>query len=363
MVAVNSIPAEFAASKILHHKQVFDPHFSHFFDNLNDRIDLPGSSRWSRDSLGLLQKFSLSGGKRQRVAFMYEACGLTAGHSNNIPTPEDQLNTAISIELLQSHLLIHDDLIDESDLRRGQPTFHVELQESKSQAQARSVALLVGDIASYLAIWPLLNTSDAVRAKLISTQLNAGLETFWGQIFDLERDDRGDFSKHKLIELADFKAVRSSTFAPMLLGLVLASADSRENIKRVRDYSFAAGIAGQLQDDYLSIFGDSSVTGKSVLADLKEGKRTLMVTHTVERCDGLEQKKLNKILGNHNITPSDAEWCRELFKKYEADDMIRRESIRWAHKAQQVALGWEDWDRSSVDFFISVASWLAEREL
>ena len=354
---------DFAADRIAYHKRFFDPKFEEYFTGLKTELDLPEGSLWSKKALELLQKFSLAGGKRQRVAFMYEACGLIESGEEDVQNASNKLWTAISIELLQSHLLIHDDIIDESELRRGQPTVHITLTGTMNTRQARSVALLAGDISAYLAINSLLNANGEISNKLISAQLNAGIETFWGQIFDLERDSGEVLTKQQSLVLADYKAVRSSTYAPMLLGLILASSDTPKNIARIREFAFACGIAGQLQDDYLSIFGDSKVTGKSVLTDIKEGKRTLMVTHTLSKCDRAEKRKLDSILGNDKITNDEAKWCRDLFKKYKADDMIRSEAFGWAKKAKNSALNWSDWNQSSVKFFVGVAEWFAERNL
>lgn len=353
-------------NKISSYKASFDKSFSDYLSELKRTQDFPKSSKDVALALDLIEDLSLGGGKRQRVAFLYESYKLFSGKE---PSAEDEkvlLQVALSIELLQTHLLIHDDIIDNSPSRRGRSSTIASLNDKKSKSVALGEALLAGDIAAYLAIDVLLSSDipDDLRRNLIDVQIQGGLGTFYGQIFDLERDDTSPekLSTKDFEVLADFKAVRSSTYAPMALGLLVAGGKEKD-LERIRDYALFVGIAGQLQDDYLGMFGDEKVTGKSSLADLKEGKNTLLITHSMKRLSLSDKDFLFTCLGNKDSTEEDLRKVVSLLRGVGSDTFLKEESIKNAKKAVARVDSWSNWDEEAKEFFRGAAMWFVEREL
>lgn len=290
--------------KLSHYKEEFDIKFADYFNDLSNELSLPEKSVYPQICIDLIRELSLVGGKRQRVAYLYETFRLF-----NSEVKLNDLNLiacAISIELLQTHLLIHDDIIDNSPARRGIPTTLFSLKE-------------------------MLDTED--KAPL------------------------------GMAILADYKAVRSSTFAPMMLGLILASQDSKENIDRITRYSTNVGIAGQIQDDYLGLFGDETITEKSNSSDVKEGKHTLLIVNTLAQCTDEEKEFINAVLGNDNVVEADIEKVKEIVKRYKVDVLVKNIAKKYAQLAADEAQTWEDWNQEAVEFFVEASEWFVNRNI
>jgi len=359
-----SFGTEVIWDRLSDYQRWFEPAFK---DYLRSRSvagadNYPAGSSMSAECLELITDLALRGGKRQRVAFLAETTKLFNGE---VP-PSKLLDAAISVELLQTHLLIHDDIFDDAPLRRGQPSTYAAYKElyPDDTRLSRSLAILAGDIAAYLAIQVITDSQELTPDEansIIAIQTKAGLNTFHGQIFDFERDRHSRMADERLYELADYKAVRSSTWAPMRIGLVLAGADTTTNQNRIFQYARAVGIAGQLQDDYLGLFGDESTLGKSTTADLAEGKRTLMINHTLEHCLSQESNRLESILKQRGATESEAEWVRWLIRKYKSDNYLIERMKHWADQAQREAESWQDLDKAAIKFFSAMANWFIKR--
>ncbi|MEU7829509.1 polyprenyl synthetase family protein [Nonomuraea sp. NPDC049129] len=347
-----------AEAKVREHASWFDKAFVSYFDSLQATQELPRSFSYPQECLAALRELALAGGKRQRVAFFLEASRLVDG-----VIPGDAERVALSIELLQAHLLIHDDIIDNSPTRRGvQSTLYRFLTRmGGDHARALGLALLTGDIASSLAMDIL--TGLPRSEDLVGAQLRAHILTCFGQAADLERDERPRTSD-ALDEVSDFKATRSSAFAPIELGLLLAGADSNDFGATVLKYSRLFGISGQMRDDYLSLFGTASVTGKSNDADIRDGRLTYVLALTLERADARQRALLEYTLGRQDATSEDIARLREVVTETGAADTIARQSIEYAELAAAEASTWRGrWDDDAVAFFEVVPIWGARRML
>lgn len=347
------------------YKQWFDPNFQEYFDNLKQTFKYPASSSFVPQSIELLEELSMRGGKRQRVAFLYEAFKLFPSSVSD----EALLSSAVSIELLQSHLLIHDDYIDQSPMRRGDLTTFFAYKDAfsdtpKEQQTAAGLTILLGDIAAYLAIDVLLRdttlTPEQCR-KLVAIQTQAGLDTFTGQIFDLERDLSDTLSEEDLTVLAEYKAAQSSTVAPLLMGTVFVPSLSGEMREHLIQYGLAVGVAGQIYDDILGLFGDSSVMGKSNISDIAEGKRTLLISKAFQYASKEEKQIIASALENPDVTSGEVEEVRAIIQKSGALDKTRDIAASYAERAK-TEIGHLPASKHR-DFFAGVSDWFINREL
>jgi len=227
-------------------------------------------------------------------------------------------------------------------------------------ARSLGLALLTGDIASSLA-FEVLATAPLERPDLVLAQVRAHILTCLGQAADLERDD-GARDRAALDEVSDFKATRSSAFAPIELGLLLAGADRADFGATVLEYGRHFGISGQMRDDYISLFGDPAITGKSNEADIRDGRLTYVLSLAVNRADAVQQAALQAALGNPSATSEDVDRVRQVALDTGAAETIRAQSVSHAERAAAEAATWRGrWHDDAVEFFEVVPVWGALR--
>ena len=262
---------------------------------------------------GAVRQMVESGGKRMRPAFVYWGYRATgAGHS------DDVWHTAAAFELLQSFALIHDDVMDRSARRRGLPAAHVALAAHHRAADLRGdsdwfgvgAAILAGDLAF---VWAdelfdaaPLDLAALERARRIFTDLRT--ELMAGQYLDLVLAATGDASPEQARGVALLKSGRYTVTRPLQLGAAIAGVDPQLDAALVR-FGDEVGVAFQLRDDVLGLFGDPGDTGKGVLDDLRQGKRTMLMLAALDATDAAGRAVLDGALGNPDV---DAGMAREV---------------------------------------------------
>jgi geranylgeranyl diphosphate synthase, type I len=272
----------------------------------------PGLERIGRE----ISDFVRGGGKRLRPAFVYWGHRATgAEHRDGVLAP------AAAVELLHNFALIHDDVMDRSAERRGRPTVHESLASSHAGdglvGDARwfgvGGAILAGDLAF---VWAdqILDGADlpqeaVSRARQVFTELR--VEVMAGQYLDLRLAAQADVSLDEAMRVALLKSGRYTVTRPLLLGAAIGGEDP-ELARLLTAYGDAVGIAFQLRDDVLGLFGDPSTTGKGVLDDLREGKRTVLMLHALQLTDDRGRTVLRERLGNPTVDEDDAERVREV---------------------------------------------------
>lgn len=240
-----------------------------------------------------LEAFVLRGGKRMRPAFAWTAW-LGAGGEPTGARAEAVLRACSALELIQACALIHDDIIDSSSTRRGFPTVHVGFAQRHREAGwsgsadhfGESAAILVGDLALCWAD-DLLRESgiDADAARRVQPVWSAmRTEVLGGQLLDIEAEAGTDESVAAAMRVNRYKTAAYTVERPLHLGAALADADDNL-ITAYRNFGADIGIAFQLRDDLLGVFGDPEVTGKPSGDDITEGKRTVLIALALQRAD------------------------------------------------------------------------------
>ena len=263
-----------------------------------------------KPAAGSLSAFVINGGKRFRPLFA--AVGAMGAGSN---LSQSEIRAFASLELLQACALIHDDLMDASDTRRGEPAIH-KLFESMHSAEnyqgtatqfGLSASVLIGDLAL---IWSdqMLNSSglksDSLLAAL-SVHDEMRVELIAGQYLDVFEQARGTQSVAQALNIARYKSAKYTIERPLHLGAAVAIPDSLLRAQLVSIYSefgLPLGEAFQLRDDLLGVFGDPKVTGKPAGDDLREGKRTVLMAMTHDRISGAAEAEFMAEFGNHDIS-------------------------------------------------------------
>ncbi len=223
----------------------------------------------------------LAGGKRLRPAFCFWGC-LGAGGSDSA----ELIVAASSLEMFQAAAIIHDDVMDGSDTRRGRPAVHKRFEAlhrasgwSGSAAQfGAGAAILLGDLCL---AWSdeMLDVSGLCTpaARAVFDAMRAELSA--GQYLDLLEQVRADGTVESALRVARAKSAKYTIVEPLLLGAGLAGRDLTSTYTA---YGMPLGVAFQLRDDVLGVFGDPAVTGKPAGDDLREGKRTVLVAMALE---------------------------------------------------------------------------------
>ncbi|GAA1313118.1 polyprenyl synthetase family protein [Saccharothrix xinjiangensis] len=234
---------------------------------------------------GALADLVLAGGKRVRPTFAWWGWRAAGGPVRG-PAADATVRALVALELLQGGALVHDDVMDRSATRRGRPTVHTAFTARHHRGRwagdprhyGDSVAILVGDLAL---VW----ADDALAAAGLDTAALDRAREPWramrtemiaGQHLDLLAGARRDESLEKALRVARLKTAAYTVERPLHLGAALAGAP-QELVDALRSYGRDVGVAFQLRDDLLGVFGDTGITGKPVGDDLREGKRTALM--------------------------------------------------------------------------------------
>ncbi|MGW5849005.1 polyprenyl synthetase family protein [Streptomyces sp. NPDC055254] len=362
--------AERIRERLAAHEHRFARLFEQYFDTLRRTIDAPERSRFTPECVDLLRDLSLRGGKRLRVALLHEAAGLvTDGH----PVGLDE--AALSIELLQTHGLVHDDIIDDSPTRRSGPsTYYAYRARFPDHPRAAlGLAVLAGDLAAFLSLRVLLDSPAplALRHAMLEIQTEAATSTFAGQIIDLERDFTAVPDEETLDRVADYKSARYSVLAPLRLGLLAAGERPERFDAELRGYARLVGICGQMRDDYLDLFGDAETMGKPTGTDLREGRRSYAVAAILAAATDAERAVVEAALGTGHddrdrtgagaVSADTVEAVREIGRRHGVDDALRSRMRRHAELASAEAARWRPrWRAEAVDFFELLPLWSLE---
>jgi len=236
-----------------------------------------------------LARFTASGGKRTRPALCLLGCEAVGG------TDTSALSCAAAIEDFQSAALIHDDIADEGELRRGQPCVYL--------SEGTGIAINVGDLALVTVTAKILRDETlkpAVRMRVLEELVSMQERTLEGQALDLGwvRDGRWDVSTRDYLCMASHKTAFYSAATPLSVGAICGNGTD-EQIEALGSFGMDAGLAFQLKDDLLNLVGDADAQGKDFRSDITEGKRTMIVTRAIEHLAGTEREELVSILSSH----------------------------------------------------------------
>ena len=244
----------------------------------------------------------LAGGKRLRPGFCFWG-HLGAGGADS----EAIVVAAASLELFQACAIIHDDVMDGSDTRRGRPAVHRRFAalhacsgwNGSGDAFGAGAAILLGDLCLAWSDEMLVSSGLTSAAPLaVFDQMRA--ELMGGQYLDLLEQVRGDGTVESALRVARYKSAKYTIVEPLHLGAALAGAPD-DVLSAYTAYGMPLGEAFQLRDDVLGVFGDPSVTGKPAGDDLREGKRTAMVALALERASTSQAQLVRELLGDPSL--------------------------------------------------------------
>jgi geranylgeranyl diphosphate synthase type I len=290
----------------------------------------------SRAALQHLTDYSTRTGKRIRGSLVALAYDTAAGTKH----AKQAIQLGVVLELMQNYLLIVDDVMDKSAVRRSQPTLHELYRELATdfggEHEANMLAVNVGVLAQHLANL-LLSTIDVPAERLpaafrvLHTNIAA---TGFGQLDDLYQQPGRVVSGEDIIHKYRLKSSYYTFVNPLQLGFTMAGFGDERVLQACSAYGEPAGIAFQLHDDYLGIFGDADKLGKPNLDDIREGKYTLLVHYTLEHAIADDAKTLRTMLGNPAASATDLEIARGIITESGALDYCQTQARHYAEQAK-----------------------------
>ncbi|MDD2927769.1 MAG: polyprenyl synthetase family protein [Candidatus Omnitrophica bacterium] len=289
-------------------KNRIERELSLFIRDLNRNYSL---SRLSPALFSNIKEFLSRDGKRIRPILF---CIGYLGFSKQAPF--GLYRSALSLELLHDFMLVHDDIIDKSAMRRGKPSMHVLLNKYLKHAKnlkfnGDDLAIAIGDVMyamaldAFLAVRERPERKELALRKLISAALYTGSGEFIELLLGIKPIEQ--ISKNDIYKIYAYKTANYTFASPLAMGAVLAGAKERQ-IKKLFDYGMLLGCAFQIKDDIIGTFGESQETGKSNLTDIKEAKRTLLVWHAYNHCDRKGKAAIKKVFSGEKTGK------KELFK-------------------------------------------------
>lgn len=306
---------------------VFEPYASNFFSS-----KIKASAKYSP----LIARFYKDlgdysyGGKRIRGFLAW--LGYRLGGGRDIRRIKE---ISLALELLHSFLLIHDDIIDDSDIRRGKATIHKRYAKYFDSHYGVSQAIIIGDIACFEAIKLIGKSSfeSGIKHACLEKVTDVLLETAYGEAFDIEYAHKNP-SLSAVWRMTSLKTAQYTFVGPLTIGVLLAGA-KKNQLESLGKFGMSCGTVYQLQDDYLGVFGDEKILGKSTLSDMREGKNTILIYKTRELASKKDLEILNKLWGRKDARISDLKRVREIVKKCGVLDWCKKEKQRFCVKAKR----------------------------
>ena len=330
----------------------FEDYLDLYADRVGDLVNSyipegthPDMDRYLYDPL---REYSENGGKRHRPLICFAACQAVGGDI------ELATSAAAAIEHFHTAALIHDDIADESELRRGKPCMHL--------TEGMGIAVNTGDLALSLVNGTVVNDpklDDATKVRVISELIEMTRRTIEGQALDIgwARDGRYDITMDDYLIMATHKTAHYSGAVPLAVGAIIGGGSESE-IEALRNYGLDTGLAFQIQDDLLNLIGSEESTKKDFRNDITEGKRTLMVVHALQNSP--QRERLIEILSSKEKDPEVLQEAVDIMQDSGSIDYARNyaenlTSIAKTHLVEFLR------PSPSRDMLLSMADWFVNR--
>ncbi|HSV96247.1 MAG TPA: polyprenyl synthetase family protein [Spirochaetota bacterium] len=325
-------------------------HFNRFAEKYSPRIDLSIEKYFAGKKKGAehefmagiwsdLAEYCLRPGKRIRPLVLIAAF---RGYGGEASILKEIVAIASSLEIMHSFLLIQDDIIDRSAVRRGGEAFHLVMQRrfaglTRNSCIGSDVALVAADVLFCDALQLILGAKidGAARESFLGLFARTYERTAWGQILDIINTmplalRTGDTSAW---EIGMMKTAYYTAYYPLLMGCALAGAATARRRRAIKRFALPLGHAFQVRDDILGVFGDKIEMGKSADSDIIEGKKTVLVQNTMERLDAGGRKHFETLFTRPGKTKTDISRIRTIMREsgaLAASEEMHRSLVREA---------------------------------
>jgi geranylgeranyl diphosphate synthase type II len=236
---------------------------------------------------------------------------------------KEALPAAAAVEIFHNFTLLHDDIMDQAQMRRGKATVHEKWNPN--------IAILSGDMMLIKAYEMLEQYPPEKFQALVKVLNKAAAEVCEGQQYDMDFESQKEVSLSQYMEMIRLKTA-VLLGAALQIGAIIANA-SAETQQKIYDLGITLGLAFQLQDDYLDTFGDASTFGKEIGGDIRENKKTWLYLKALELANTDDKKTLISFYKSQNHSHDKVEKVKLLFKKNNVDNLIKDEMAHYSSKA------------------------------
>lgn len=300
-----------------------------------------------------LQDFCAHGGKRVRPALVLLSAECLGG------SRAAALPAGAAIEQFQTAALIHDDIADESDTRRGLPAMHI--------TQGAGLAINNGDYAlveSFSSVLEDERIDDSHKLLVLTEISEMMLRTVEGQALDLgwARDGRWDLDVEDYLAMAILKTAYYSAGSPLAIGAILSNANN-EVVEELRQAGLDAGLAFQIKDDLLNLYGNPEAVGKDYRGDITEGKRTFCALWAISQGSQEQRESLVSILSSHTADPAQLEEAVHIMEETGAIRRANQTAQDYARRAQKRLEGLDLADTPAKQALLAMPSFFVDRKI
>ena len=294
--------------------------------------------------------YSQNGGKRHRPLISFAACRAVGGDMVRATS------AAAAIEHFHTAALIHDDIADAAELRRGEPCLHL--------SEGLGLAINMGDLGLSLVNGTVVkdeNLDDATKVRVITELIDMTQRTIEGQAMDIgwARDGRYDITPEDYLTMATHKTAFYSGAVPLALGSIIGGG-TEEQVGALRSFGLDTGLAFQIQDDLLNLIGSQESVQKDFRSDITEGKRTLVVVHALHNSSEQARARLVEILSSKEKDPAVLAEAVALMEEAGSIEYARAFAENLTEKAKVRLV--EKVDPSDArDLLLSMADWFVSR--
>jgi geranylgeranyl diphosphate synthase type I len=322
----------------------------------------------AEEAVKILEKFTLSGGKRVRPAMVYYGFLLGGGKIND---KKKIIEASMSIELIHSFLLIHDDIIDRDEKRHGVDTVHESYKKiaerffpkTNKNHFGTSMAIIAGDLAASMANEILFKSNFSAKTilKALNQLQKIVYTTIPGEMLDVVMEARGKSTEEEILKMHEGKTAFYTFEGPLHLGITLAENKSKKLLKNISDYSLAIGKAFQIRDDILGVFGDEQKLGKPVGSDVIENKQTLLTLKALQKANSKQKSTINNLLGKKDLTSAELEAFRKIIMETGSLEYSNQLANKFSKQAIKSLNKIESKNQEAKDFLEKIAEYISIR--
>jgi len=296
---------------------------------INEEIFKHLPKKEPKELYDIIQDYPSRGGKRLRSTLCLLSCEAFG------EDPKKALTTAAAIEIVHEFGLIHDDIEDDSDYRRGKPTLH--------RIYGTPLAINAGDALQLKGWEVILKNREILGEKktfeILKECIMMGTELAEGQTLELSwvKNKKWDITEEDYFKMCSKKTSWYTCITPLRMGAIIANAKP-QCLESLIEFGFNLGIAFQIQDDVLNLLGEEKKYGKEIGGDIYEGKRTLMLIHLLKSCKPKEKSKIIRIMNKerHEKTVDEVKYIISLMKKHGSIKYAKEKAFMSLEKAKKI---------------------------
>ena len=280
---------------------------------------LKGNPKKLYDAAGHL---IVNGGKRLRPYMVIRSCQILGGKSSTA------MISASAVEMVHNFTLVHDDIMDNDEMRHGVPTVHKKF--------GMPIAILAGDVLFSKAFQIISESklSSNANTHLISRLAKACVDVCEGQLLDIKMADEKRIPTEKEYITMIGKKTAALFYVSCAMGAICAT-NKPKDISNLSTFGRNLGIAFQITDDLIGVMGDPKVTKKPVGNDLREGKKSLPILMAIKLAKGNEKKIILKAFGNSKISKKDLNRAVEVIRSLGIEEKVRNQALKYAEKSEK----------------------------